>query len=198
MPPAASRRMVGWGVMTTSRRAKHPVTRINLSGTEAALSPNTPIEIRNATSKDQSELEALYLGARLTDTKDPIADQFDVKSLVKQYIDHEDSRLWIAEIGDSGPAGMIGLWPTTAQAAELRHLRVSAEHRSRGIGRVLVEHALDECRKRDILKVVLDTYVERKAAVALFEKLGFQLSRTREVDGKEIHDFYLNLYTDEG
>ena len=190
--------MVDWVEMTTSNRAAHPVTRINLTGTEATVSPSTPIELRNAMNSDQEALESLYLGARLTDTKDPIADRFDVKSLVKQYIDHEDSRLWIAEIGDSGPVGMIGLWPTESQTVELRHLRVSVDHRSRGIGRVLVEHALDECRKRDALKVILDTYVERKAAVALFEKLGFQLSRTRQVDGKEIHDFYLNLYTEEG
>lgn len=183
--------------MTT--RANAPSPRITTR--EIALRPaesDHKIDIRHAASRDQNALATLYQQARLTDSNDPIARTFDVDTLVKQYLDYEDSRLWVAEIGKSGPVGMIGLWPTDTHTAELKHLRVSTDHRGKGIGRALVEHALDECRKRDMLKVVLDTYVERTAAVALFEKLGFQLANTRQVDGKEVHDFYMNLYNGEG
>ena len=155
------------------------------------------IDIRHATQSDQAALETLYTQARLGDSSDPIAAKFDVDTLVKQYLDHETSRLWVAETGDSGPVGMVGLWPTDSHTAELRHLRVSKDHRSMGIGRLLVTHALDECRKRDVLKIVLDTYVERKAAITLFEALGFQLAGSRQMDGKEIYDFYMNLYNDD-
>jgi len=165
---------------------------------EAALTAQSEIEIRHATLSDQTAIAELYLQARLTETTDPIATKLDVESLVRQYLEREDSRLWVAEIGDSGPVGMVGFWPTDAHSIELRHLRVSADHRSRGIGRVLVEHTLNECRERDVLKIVLNTYVDRKPAVALFQKLGFQLARTRQIDGKEVHDFYMNLYNDEG
>jgi len=155
------------------------------------------INIRHATPNDQESLATLYTQARLGDSADPIAARFDVPTLVKQYLDHESSRLWVATIGDSEPIGMIGLWPTDSHTAELRHLRVSKDHRSMGLGRLLVGRALDECRKRDMLKLVLDTYVERKPAITFFEKLGFQLAGTRQVDGKEVYDFYMNLYNDD-
>lgn len=177
---------------TTRPHASPPALRIHLDVTDT-----NQIDIRHATSTDQDALAVLYAEARLGDSSDPIAAKFDVDTLVRKYLEHESSRLWVAEIGDSGPVGMIGLWPTDTHTAELRHLRVSKDHRSKGIGRVLVEHAVDECRKRDMLKVTLDTYVERKPAVALFEKLGFQLAGTRSIDDKEVYDFYLNLYNDE-
>jgi ribosomal protein S18 acetylase RimI-like enzyme len=78
--------------------------------------------------------------------------------------------------------------------AEVKRLRVEPVHHHRGVGSRLMSVALDFCRELGYLKVVLDTRVERTQAIALFERFGFQLTRTRDVEGKQIHDFYLDLY----
>ena len=58
-----------------------------------------------------------------------------------------------------------------------------------------MEQATDFCRHQGYLKVVLDVRVERGGAIALFEKFGFRLTRTRDIDGRKLHDFFLDLYT---
>ena len=74
-------------------------------------------------------------------------------------------------------------------------LRVDPGYRSRGIGRRLVEHAIEYCRQRSYLKVILDSYVERRDAIALFERLGFRPAGEKTRAGKQVLDFYLDLYS---
>ena len=90
--------------------------------------------------------------------------------------------------------GMIGAQCAGEDTIEIRRLRVDPKFRQRGVGKRLIETALDFCYEKRYLKVRLDTRVERLPAISLFEQFGFQLNRTREVNGKKIHDFYLNLY----
>lgn len=90
--------------------------------------------------------------------------------------------------------GMIGARCTGEDTIEIRRLRVDPKFRQHGVGKRLIETALDFCYQKRFLKVRLDTRVERLPAIALFEQSGFQLNRTREVNGRKIHDFYLDLY----
>lgn len=90
--------------------------------------------------------------------------------------------------------GMIGAMRSDENTIEIRRLRVDPAHQKCGVGKRLIEKALDFCHDRGYLKVLLDTRVERIPAVSLFEQFGFQLTRTRTVDDKQIHEFYLNLY----
>jgi hypothetical protein len=38
--------------------------------------------------------------------------------------------------------------------------------------------------------------IERGPAIALFTKFGFSLARSRDIDGRKLLDFYLDLYRD--
>jgi len=72
----------------------------------------------------------------------------------------------------AGPPRVIGcvalsiIW---ADLAEVRSLAVEEEFRGRGVGRRLVEWAVEECRRLQIRKVMALTYEQ-----AFFEKLGFE------------------------
>ncbi len=89
---------------------------------------------------------------------------------------------------------MVGVQKTSEHEAEIRRLRVRADYRRKGLGTRLMEQALSFCRHHGYLKVTLDVRIERGPAIALFEKFGFSLNRTREVDGRKMLDFYLDLY----
>jgi len=77
---------------------------------------------------------------------------------------------------------------------EIRRLRVRADHRRKGIGSALVEAAVRFCHEKGYVKIELDTFVDREAAIRLFEKFRFRHSRSRKVGEKELMYFYLDLY----
>lgn len=120
----------------------------------------------------------------------------DIDRLFAHYFNEDGSAgFWVAR-EDDRVVGMIGVQRRDENVAEVRRLRVHPDRRRRGIGSLLMEQAIRFCREKGYLKVILDTRVEREPAVRLFQKFGFQLSRTRESDGRLLHDFYFDLYRD--
>ena len=89
---------------------------------------------------------------------------------------------------------MIGVQRHEEGVAEIRRLRVRPDRRRRGIGAGLLERAIGFCHDRGYLKVNLDTFIEREPAVRLFEKFRFRHGKTRAVNGKQMIEFYLDLY----
>ena len=118
----------------------------------------------------------------------------DMENLAEAYFsDDGQSGLWVADY-DETIIGMVGVQKTSDHGAEIRRLRVRGDYRRQGLGTKLVEQALTFCRHHGYLKVSLDVRIERGPAIALFEKFGFQLTRTREIEGRRMLDFYLDLY----
>ena len=96
--------------------------------------------------------------------------------------------------GGGEVVGMIGVQHHEAGSAEIRRLRVANAYRRRGIGSALVEAAVRFCEERNYLKVTLDTFMEREPAIRLFEKFRFRHFRTRNLAGKDLMYFLLDLY----
>lgn len=118
----------------------------------------------------------------------------DMENIAEAYFSDEgQSALWVADY-DEVVIGMIGVQKTSDHGAEIRRLRVRSDFRRQGVGAKLMEQALQFCLHHSYLKVSLDVRIERGPAIALFEKFGFQLNRTREVNGRRLLDFYLDLY----
>jgi ribosomal protein S18 acetylase RimI-like enzyme len=121
----------------------------------------------------------------------------DVENLREAYFsDDGESGFWVARFHGE-VIGMIGVQKTSENTAEVRRLRVRDNYRRRGVGTRLMETALTFCQEHSYLKVVLDVRIERGPAIALFEKFGFVLARTREIDGRKMLDFYVDLYREQ-
>lgn len=105
--------------------------------------------------------------------------------------------VWIARPDgqETGPlAGSVTLHRTEQSAAQMSGLRVAPELRGRGIGVLLVNESLRFCGDNGFIKVLLDTLTDQTQAIHLFERVGFQLSRKKEICGRECMEFYLDLY----
>ncbi len=151
--------------------------------------------IRTAKEQDIPTLRDLFEKSRLEGQTRENDTGADLDHLIEGYFECKDSCFWVAEIDDI-IVGMIGVQRIDNDAAEMRRLRVRDEFRRNGIGTRLMEHAIAFCKEREFLKVVLDVRIERVSAISMFDTFGFLHGREREVKGRKLRDFYLDLYTD--
>lgn len=152
-----------------------------------------PIVIREYQPDDQPHVARLYTEGLLEGEIPPNDTGADIENITEAYLHDPQASFWIAEY-DGEVAGMIGVAPDEKDIAEVRRLRVDPKFWGKAIRRRLLETALSFCQHHGYLKVVLDTRFERGPAMELFERFGFQHHRSREVPGKELLEFYLDLY----
>jgi GNAT superfamily N-acetyltransferase len=94
-------------------------------------------------------------------------------------------RIWIVE-QDEKVAGSIAVVEASKEEAQLRWLLLHPDLRGHGIGRILVEEAIDFCRKSGYRLAFLWTVSILTAAASLYRSVGFQLTQneTHELWGK--------------
>jgi len=151
------------------------------------------VRIRTYQPADQPAVSRLYVSGLLAGqiaTNDTGA---DIEMIEEAYLNAEKAGFWVAEV-DGKVVGMVGVAEDEPNVAEIRRLRVEREFQSKGIGTMLLEEALGFCRHHSYLKVRLDTRIEKDTATDLFDRFGFQHHRSRDVPGKELLEFYLDLY----
>ena len=146
----------------------------------ASQLPPIPVNVRSFNPEDLPDCRKLFveglIGGKIAENDTGL----DIDDIPSAYMSSPNNHFWVAENMKCQVVGMIG---------------VQQDHRRRGIGFALMEAAVRFCKERQFLKVTLDTYLEREAAIRLFEKLHFKHSRTRTVGEKELLYFYLDLYS---
>lgn len=150
--------------------------------------------IRSFRPEDAHACKMLYhdalLGGKLAENDTGI----DIDDIQGVYMEHPGNHVWVAE-SDGKIVGMVAVQHNDESAGEIRRLRVAESHRRRGIGSALLERALSFCQDNEYSKITLDTFVDREPAVRLFEKFRFRHDHTRNLGGKDLLYFYLDLYT---
>lgn len=155
--------------------------------------PKTSTIIRVFEPRDLAACQKLYVEGLLGGSIAENDTGLDIDDIQSAYIQSPGSCFWVAE--ENGEVvGMVGVQQHDTGVGEIRRLRVRQDCRRRGIGRNLVEHAIEFCTEHHYLKITLDTHLQREGAIKLFEKFRFKLDRTRTVNGKDMLYFYLDLY----
>lgn len=92
--------------------------------------------------------------------------------------DHPHYELFGAFAGDK-LAGLAGAWIATkiwcGRYLEVDNLVVSEDHRSSGIGSLLMKHLEELAKKQDCKVMVLDSYASNTASHRLYYRLGFEI-----------------------
>lgn len=155
--------------------------------------PIESIRVRTYRESDQSAVRRLYRDGRFTGQV-PLDDTAeDIECIEEVYLAEDRGHFWVAEC-DGEVVGMVGLVEDKPHRAQIRRLRVDPSFRDHGTAFKLMQMALECSRDHGYLKVVLDTAFEGGCAIEFFDRFAFQHHRTRTVGGKEIVEFYLDLY----
>lgn len=149
--------------------------------------------VRSYQDADQSAVARLYDEGLLAGQVAPNDSGADLDYIHEAYFEDERHHFWVAE-HEGRVLGMIGVASDEEHTAEIRRLRVDGAFQGTGIAAVLLETAIAHCKHHSYLKIRLDTRFEKDAAVDLFERVGFQHTRTKPTPGKETLEFYLDLY----
>ena len=142
---------------------------------------------------DQQAVSRLYNDGLLRGQPAPNDTGADIENIHEGYFTDDANHFWVAEI-DGQVVGMIGVARDTEHTAEIRRLRVDKQWQASAVGGKLIETALHHCTHHGYLKVVFDTRFDTDAAVDMFDRFGFQHTRTKAVQGKDLLEFYLDLY----
>jgi predicted N-acetyltransferase YhbS len=119
-----------------------------------------------------------------------------VAERIRESFGSERERFLVAEAGDGRIVGTVALVEARPDVAHLHWLRVDPRWQAdlrvvRALRRAAAEHA----REVGLLKIALHAPAAVEDRVASFyHRLGFELSRTREIEGVHVLEFYLNLY----
>ncbi len=79
----------------------------------------------------------------------------------------------IARSGEMS-AGCVGIKTFDEQSCEMKRLFVRASFRGKGLGKFLCNYTIDWCRKKGYGRILLDTNLEMKEAIALYHGCGFR------------------------
>jgi len=136
------------------------------------------VRVWRAKPEETDEVAALLSEFRDHMGHDSPADE-SIRASLGTLIGREDTEYWLAASDDGARAAGVcqlrfrhSVW-TGVDDCWLEDLFVRASARGTGLGRALVVAAKDRARERGCARIELDTEEGNRAAVALYESLGF-------------------------
>lgn len=74
--------------------------------------------------------------------------------------------------------GYSGLWKILDEG-HIMNVAILPEYRKKGYGKKLIENLFEFCLDNDIIRTTLEARESNKAAIKLYEKMGFEIVGTR-------------------
>ncbi len=127
-----------------------------------------------------------------------LEDSFSVDGIRNGLADPESLTFLITEEGNSAAFLKINFAPSQTDfnledSMELQRIYVRNEYKKRGYGKILIEKAVSEARKRACSSIWLSVWQKNLEAIQFYEKMGFSVSGTRVfvMAGEEQLDYVL-------
>lgn len=118
----------------------------------------------------------------------------DLSDLGRHYR-HHGGEFWVVEDGFGRVVGTCGVWPDPDDRTrcELRKMYLRPMARGGGLGRRLLETAIDHARRAGWVKMELETASAMHAAIGLYRSAGFVEVETSSCGGRCDRKFAIEL-----
>lgn len=124
-------------------------------------------------------------------TPDPDGVDADLFDIEKSYLRRGGAFELLVD-DDNHVIGTVGLYPRSDTVCELRKMYLERKHRGKGLGRMMLEHAVATAWKLGFRRIELETESRLEEAIRLYRSFGF-----RPIAGKTCcrcdHAFALDL-----
>lgn len=104
---------------------------------------------------------------------DPACTDIDLNDIEQSYF-KRGGVFYVLEAKAGSVVGSYGLYPMEPGTCELRKMYLHRDYRGRGLGKLMLEHALAETRRLGFKTVTLETASVLKEAIRLYERYGFR------------------------
>ena len=122
------------------------------------------------------------------DLIDSFREAEDSETLLDAYLDL--GRVWVARGDDDAMLGHLQAVPRDEATWEVKNTAVTAEARRRGVGRLMLDRAVDEARADGARRVVLATAAADVGALRFYQRCGFRMTHVVQ-DAFGPHSGYL-------
>jgi GNAT superfamily N-acetyltransferase len=134
------------------------------------------IHIRKATEADLSAILNLYSQPELDDGE--LLSLAQAQAMFAQMNHYPHYHLYVAETNDAvvGTFALLimdNLLHRGQPSGIVEAVAVDPEHQGQGIGKAMMQFALEQCRQAHCYKMALSTHLKREGAHAFYESLGF-------------------------
>jgi putative acetyltransferase len=156
--------------------------------------PLSHLTIRRAGNNDAEKIVALVFSVlrEFGLEPDPSATDADLQDIDANYA----QRGGIFEVIDD-PAGIlvgtIGIFPIDQDTCELRKMYFASNVRGLGLGRYMLQRAVDEAKKRGFRRMVLETSSKLTAANHLYKRFGFRPFTADHLSSRADQSYELDL-----
>jgi N-acetylglutamate synthase-like GNAT family acetyltransferase len=172
------------------------VERSERSISSIVIDCGVTLHVRTYREEDRAQVRRLYRDGLLIGSPDDGDAAPDLDEIEDVYLKRPHDHFWVAQV-DGAVIGCVGILKDDSQIAHVRRLRVDPAWETwhdGEISRVLIRAATEHARWHDCLKLVLYRPEPNGHAVSLLHGLGFEYARTRSQHGRDILEFYLNIY----
>ncbi|WP_433827802.1 GNAT family N-acetyltransferase [Actinoplanes sp. CA-015351] len=141
----------------------------------------TPVAVRSYRPSDHSA--GRHLWAELTRQHNEMYGETadDGGAGFEEYLTRLDlSGLWVADHADDGVIGMVGLI-MRGRAGEVEPVVVTATHRHKGVGRLLLQHVADEAKNRNMTSLTISPESRNVDAIRSLHAAGYDVVSSIEL-----------------
>jgi ribosomal protein S18 acetylase RimI-like enzyme len=135
------------------------------------------LPIREATGEDVPAILSLYREAGIDDENNfTVAEASSHLAALKQY---PSFRVFVAcadqvVVGTYELLIMDNMAKRGRRAGIVEDVAVHPQYQGRGVGRAMMQHALEQCRQADCYKLSLSSNLKREDAHRFYDSLGFK------------------------
>lgn len=130
--------------------------------------------IRSATSADEAKIRSLVFSVLESYCLKPSPDDTDADLYDLQAFYLNAGGDFSVLVDGEQIVGTVALRNQGDGSCELRKMYLDSAYRGRGLGKLLMEHALLKARTLQFKRITLETASVLKEALALYQQFGFQ------------------------
>jgi putative acetyltransferase len=89
--------------------------------------------------------------------------------------------------------GCFGLFPLNENTCELRKMYLLKETRGKGLGKFILDTAIQTAREKHYKKIILETISVLTTAIFLYKRYGFKEIKPKEINARVDQSFELDI-----